>query len=105
MRMSYSCCMMLSSRKIQSILIGIMKNLRCKIKVRLSVRQIFVLKNTTFLFLKQDYPIHLFSSRGNRITATVKLPIHELNQNMAIRRPENIFYRDFKGKIAALENT
>ena len=31
MSMSYSCCMMLSSRKIQSILIGIMKNLRCKI--------------------------------------------------------------------------
>ena len=59
---------------------------------------------TTFLFIKQEYPIHLFSSRGNRITATVKLPVHELNQNMAIRRPENICYRDFKGKIAALEN-
>ena len=43
---------------------------------------------------KQASPIHLFSSRGNRITATVKLPIHELNQNMAIRRPENIFYRE-----------
>ena len=49
MRMSFSCCMMLTSRKIHSIFIGIMKDLRCKTKVRLSVRQIFVSKNTTFL--------------------------------------------------------
>ena len=51
MRMSFSCCMMLTRRNIQNILIGIMKDLHCKIKVRLSVRQIFLSKNTTFLLV------------------------------------------------------
>ena len=48
--MNFSCCTMLTSRKIQSILIGIMKDLSCKIKVKRSVRQTFVSKNTTFLY-------------------------------------------------------
>ena len=45
--MAFTCGMMLISRKIQSILNGIMNDLRCKIKVRLSVRQIFASKSTT----------------------------------------------------------
>ena len=46
-------------------------------------------------------PRYLFSSCGNGIRATSKLPTHESNQNMAIREK---IYRDFKGKITELEN-
>ena len=103
MRMSFSCCMMLTSRKIQSILIGIMKDLHTlQDKSEAECKTDFRFEKYDILYLsrKQASPIHLFSNRGNGVTATSKLPINELNQNIAIRRPENITYRDF----AALES-